>query len=96
MNTIINFPNRLCYHPIKLLLVLTAYKSWPDALRHLYCTEMGRRETASLRPGSEIWVRLGVRSKFGGNIKQIVVLFIYIQQQITPCVGSYILPVLLL
>jgi hypothetical protein len=32
-----------------------------------YGTEMGRRDTASLRPGSEIWVRLSVRSKFGGK-----------------------------
>ena len=67
MNIIINFTNRLCYHQMKLLLVLKAYKSWPDVLRHLYGTEMDRRDTASLRLGSEIWVRLSVRSKFGGK-----------------------------
>jgi len=58
---------------------------------------MGRRETASLRPGSKIWVRIvSAQSSVVSDIKQTVVLFIYIQQQITSCVRSYILQVLLL
>jgi uncharacterized membrane protein SirB2 len=58
---------------------------------------MGRRDTASLRPGSKIWVRtVSSQSSVVSNIKQTVVIFIYIQQQITSCVRSYILQVLLL
>ena len=90
---IINFPNRLCYHQIKVLLVIKAYRSWPDVLRHLYGTEMGRRDTGSPRYGYGLG---SAQSLVESNIKQTVVLFIYILQQITSCVGSYILQVLLL